>query len=105
MTLPIVERLLAADMRCAEGHFPGNPIIPGAVLLSETLTQIAAKLRVALPPCDNKVAKFFHPARPGDRVAIEYGAAGQGEIKFTCAVEGKTVLAGIVACAAPVTPA
>jgi 3-hydroxyacyl-[acyl-carrier-protein] dehydratase len=105
MTVAIVERLFALDTRCAEGHFPGNPIIPGAVLLSETLTEIAAKLGVVLPPCDIKAAKFFHPVHPGDRVAIEYGAAGPGEIKFTCTVEGKSVLAGIVACEALAKPA
>ena len=100
MTVATLERAFPPDMRCVEGHFPGNPIIPGAVVLSETLRAIENNLALLLSPCQIRTAKFFHPARPGDRMAIEYSVLKPGEIRFTCTVEDKKVLGGVVACAA-----
>ena len=93
-----VERRFPADHPAAQGHFPGNPIIPGAVLLSETLWAIEARLGVSLSPCLVKSAKFARPVRPGDRVTIEYSGFVKRGIKFTCAVEGQAVLSGEVVC-------
>lgn len=100
-----VERFFARDLRAAEGHFPGDPIIPGAVLLSETLKAIEESLGVVLSPCQIKAAKFLYPARPGDRMLIEFARSAADAIKFTCAVGEKTVLTGVVTCGAISTPA
>jgi 3-hydroxymyristoyl/3-hydroxydecanoyl-(acyl carrier protein) dehydratase len=89
---------LRADHPAADGHFPGNPIIPGAVLLSETLRTLEASLGAHLSPCRIRRAKFPHPARPGDELRIEYSGAAQGAIRFECAVGGTTVLVGEVEC-------
>lgn len=68
------------------------------MLLSETLRAVETGLGVSLSPCRIKSTKFFAPARPGDRVVIEFSRSGAGEIKFTCMVGSKTVLKGEVAC-------
>jgi 3-hydroxymyristoyl/3-hydroxydecanoyl-(acyl carrier protein) dehydratase len=94
ISMGTAERFFPLDHRAADGHFPGNPIIPGAVLLSEVLLAIEAVLNVSLLPCQVKAAKFFYPARPGDRVKIEFTGHGEGEIKFICTVNEKTVLVG-----------
>ena len=96
-----LEHAFPPDHAAADGHFPGNPIIPGAVLLSETLRLIEAHLGVSLLPCRVKRAKFPHPARPGDRIAIEFAGSPQDSIKFECAVKGHTVLVGEVECRDP----
>lgn len=100
-----VECFVAPDHPAAQGHFPGNPIIPGAVLLSETLKAIETHLGVILPPCRIRAAKFFYPTRPGDRIRIEYTGLASDEIKIACSVEGKTVLTGVVTCGAISTTA
>ena len=97
----MIERVFRPDHPAAQGHFPGNPIIPGAVLLDETLRAIEAGLDTGLAPFRIRSAKFLHPARPGDRVQIEFSRTARGEIKFTCAVEGRTVLTGQVTCHVP----
>ena len=96
-----LEQSFASDHPAAQGHFPGNPIIPGAVLLSETLRLIEADLGVKLAPYRIRRAKFPHPARPGDHVVIEFAGAARGSIRFECAVKGNTVLVGEVECCAP----
>lgn len=100
-----VERTFAFDHPAAEGHFPGNPIIPGAVLLSATLNAIERELGVTLSPFRLKAAKFYLPTRPGDTVVIEFTASAPGNFRFECAVHGKKVLAGQIECsAAPTNP-
>lgn len=99
-----VERFFPPDHPSAQGHFPGNPIIPGAVLLSETLRAIEASLKLSLSPGKLASAKFLHPARPGDRVSIEFSDGAAGAIKFACSVGAVTVLTGVVTCEAVSTP-
>ena len=90
----MIERVFAPDHPASRGHFPGNPIIPGAVLLSETLQAIEAGLGAGLVPFQITSAKFLHPTRPGDRVLIDYSRNTRGEVRFTCAVAGRPVLTG-----------
>jgi 3-hydroxymyristoyl/3-hydroxydecanoyl-(acyl carrier protein) dehydratase len=99
----VIERVLRPDHPASQGHFPGNPIIPGAVLLSETLLAIEAGLGARLMPFQIRSAKFMRPTRPGDRVRIEFSRTTRGEIKFTCAVEGRPVLTGQMLCRASST--
>ncbi|HUP95743.1 MAG TPA: hypothetical protein VM164_12610 [Burkholderiales bacterium] len=100
-----VECFFSFDHPAAEGHFHGNPIIPGAVLLSEALRAIETGLGVSLFPYRIKAAKFFSPTRPGDRMLVEFSGSVPGEIRFACAVRGKKVLAGQLECSgAPTTP-
>jgi 3-hydroxyacyl-[acyl-carrier-protein] dehydratase len=99
----LLERSLAPDHPAAQGHFPGNPIIPGAVLLSETLRAIESALGLPLSPCAIRAAKFPHPARPGERLRIEFSGHPGETIRFSCAVGVLAVLSGEVTC--PATPA
>jgi acyl-coenzyme A synthetase/AMP-(fatty) acid ligase len=65
------ERVLihfAADHPTGPGHFPGDPIIPGAVLLDEVL----AALLPGVASGSVDFAKFHHPVRPGETVALTH---------------------------------
>ena len=88
---------LAADHPAARGHFPGNPIIPGAVLLSETLHAVGAALGADFTSCRVSSAKFPSPSRPGDRVEVEYSKAG-AKVALVASVAGRTVLKAEIAC-------
>ena len=91
-----------ADHPAARGHFPGNPIIPGAVLLSEALRAAGTALQIDFSRCTVSSAKFPSPARPGDRVEIDCSAA-RARISLVCSVAGRTVLKAEVACGAKAT--
>jgi 3-hydroxymyristoyl/3-hydroxydecanoyl-(acyl carrier protein) dehydratase len=96
--LAAAARSFPPDHPAALGHFPGNPLIPGAVLLAGTLQEIEAGLGVSLSSCRIRSAKFFAPVRPGDRVTIEYSRPRGNAIRFDCKIDGRTVLRGEVAC-------
>ena len=89
---PIVLRF-AEQHPTRPGHFPGNPIIPGAVVLDE--------LVAALFPggwCGTvESAKFHHPVRPGDGVAVTQRTEGDLS-RFECRVVGsqQLVLSGVL---------
>lgn len=87
---------LAADHPTGAGHFPGNPIIPGALLLAEVLRCIENAEGAGYTSCNVKNAKFPHPARPGEMVEIDYARSAQGSITFDCVVAGNKVLSGVV---------
>ena len=68
----------------AAGHFPGNPIIPGAVLLDEVLRAIVVDAGGTIAPAMIRSAKFHQPVRPGDRVLIRWELRSNREIRFEC---------------------
>lgn len=81
----------AEDHPTAAGHFPGHPIIPGALLLDAALTAIRGATPIR--SCSIRAAKFLHPVRPGDRLRIEWTERG-GETQFRCIlIDGDVVAA------------
>lgn len=93
-----VERTFPPDHAAAQGHFPGNPIIPGALLLSEVLRAIETSLGKDLCPYQIRSAKFIRPVRPGERVSIDFSRRDEKRISFSCKVGATFVLAGELAC-------
>jgi 3-hydroxyacyl-[acyl-carrier-protein] dehydratase len=73
----------ASDHPTAPGHFPGNPIIPGVLLLDEVVKAVAG-----LPDGAGEIvirsAKFFRPVRPGEGVRLLWQPAATGMIRFEC---------------------
>ena len=72
------------DHRAADGHFPGNPIIPGAVLLREIVSLLSAGSGAVC--CEIRSARFLQPVRPGDRLTIVWEDRATGEFSFTCSI-------------------
>ena len=85
----------AVNHPCGAGHFPGNPIIPGALLLDEVLACIATDLDIGDRIWRVKSAKFSQPVRPGDTVHISYTQTASGEIRFECIASDSKVMSGI----------
>lgn len=88
-----------ADHPAAAGHFPGNPIVPGAALLAEALQAVGRDARQDLSTARVASAKFPSPARPGERIDVEYSVSA-ARFAIQCAVGGRTVLKAEVTCGA-----
>ncbi len=99
----MIERVFQGDHPALPGHFPGNPVVPGALLLSETLQAIEAELGRAPGPWRITAAKFLRPARPGERILIRCDRTSRGDIRFSCSVGDTEVLTGQVSCGVPTT--
>ena len=81
----------------ASGHFPGNPIIPGAVLLDEVLRAIFLDCEGAARPVEVRLAKFLAPVRPGNHLIIRWVQARDREIRFECRVgDNRLCLTGLI---------
>src|SRR6185312_11460456 len=82
MTIRVAKREIVANHPAGPGHFPGNPIVPGAVLLDEIAQAIVGK--TAFDKLEIPAAKFFSPVRPGDVLAISWEEMPNGVIRFAC---------------------
>lgn len=85
---------IAADHPAFAGHFPGLPILPGAVLLDEALRSIELRLALDLTQWQVATAKFLETVRPGERLTLEHTSPANGLIRFTVRVAERPVLKG-----------
>ncbi|MGO8827640.1 MAG: hypothetical protein ACLQT5_00190 [Steroidobacteraceae bacterium] len=74
---------IAPDHPAFDGHFPGTPILPGAVLLDEALRFIEVDLALDLTQWQIANAKFLERVRPGDSLTVEHSGPANGMVRFT----------------------
>lgn len=61
---------ISPDHPSLPGHFPGQPIVPGVVLLDQVIQAIEAS-HGTLPPLRLPQVKFLQPLLPGQRAEIQ----------------------------------
>jgi 3-hydroxyacyl-[acyl-carrier-protein] dehydratase len=90
-----IEIKLAENHPAADGHFPGNPIIPGAVLLDAVVRTIEATDRREPGAFKISAAKFLQPVRPGDTLTVGLTPRPDGGVRFEGKVRSQTVVTGL----------
>ena len=100
----IIEHTIAfgSDHPALEGHFPDDPIVPGAVLLDEAAG--LARERGAGRVTGVRTAKFKTTLRPGTDCNFRLESRDDGALELTCRVGQTMVLAAILDCLASDDP-
>ena len=80
----------------APGHFPGDPLMPGARLLEAVIHQLRTARIIAGGACSVAQAKFSAPVRPGDTVDLTWTITGK-RLRFECTVADTVVASGQIA--------
>lgn len=75
------------------GHFPGQPILPGVVLLDGALRE-ARRQWPALSGWSVPQAKFLQPVRPGDTLRLSLTELPSGALAFVFQRDGQPVASG-----------
>jgi 3-hydroxymyristoyl/3-hydroxydecanoyl-(acyl carrier protein) dehydratase len=97
MTMLTLALMVAADHPAYAGHFPGQPILPGVVLLDEALFALAAALGLPAAAARIQSAKFLSPVRPGESLQLDYAANSAGAFRFELKASGRAVASGVLA--------
>jgi 3-hydroxyacyl-[acyl-carrier-protein] dehydratase len=89
MALPHVFTV-GTDHPSLPGHFPGQPVVPGVVLLEAAIVPLleAGERRIA----HLETAKFLAPVRFGEKIRVTFADIGAGRISLNATAAGATVL-------------
>jgi 3-hydroxyacyl-[acyl-carrier-protein] dehydratase len=77
--MPVVAMPFDAGHPVFAGHFPGHPIVPGAMLLDWAQAAIEAQLGLSLQALAE--AKFHSPATPADSLELDF-EVGTTAVRF-----------------------
>ena len=74
---------IQSDHPCLVGHFPGNPIVPGVVILDEIFYALSTWKNNCLIEQISTV-KFLAPIKPGQPFIITLTESKAKRIEFNC---------------------
>jgi 3-hydroxymyristoyl/3-hydroxydecanoyl-(acyl carrier protein) dehydratase len=84
------------DHPCLAGHFPGRPVVPGALILEEVIRRAEALGRGRVRISEVISVKFLSPFFPGEPLAFQFARKEDGRIRFEGKVGERRVITGIL---------
>ena len=87
---------IAPNHPALTGHFPGNPVVPGVLVLDEVLRALS-RWRSQTRLVRIVSAKFLVPILPGAIFDIVFRAASPDRIQFDCKLGDTAAVTGVLA--------
>jgi len=85
---------IGANHPALAGHFPGNPLVPGVVLLSKVIGLVQTKERIGTRVKALSGVKFLAHVRPDETLSVTVSPVRPGAIRFGCWRASTLVAAG-----------
>lgn len=76
------------------GHFPGKPVVPGAVLLDHAMTVVEKEIGHRVNSIIS--AKFPQSLAPGAPCLVEMEVREEGRVQLRCVCGADTVLVAVL---------
>ncbi len=86
-------RTIEADHPALAGHFPGNPVVPGVVIL-DCVLQALQEWLADVVTTQVQDAKFISPLLPDVPMQIQLGLRDEQHAGFECRVTDRLVAQG-----------
>ncbi|HWV16405.1 MAG TPA: hypothetical protein VN030_13310 [Cellvibrio sp.] len=67
---------------CFPHHFPGAPLVPGALLLQWIFASFARAQKIQVQHIQQ--VKFLAPVLPGDHLQIDFATSDDRQLRFDC---------------------
>jgi len=76
------------------GHFPGNPIVPGVVILGKIQELMSESLGQSFMLSNVPSVKFHSPLRPNERLQLTFDILPEHLVTFSCQVGSRRIASG-----------
>jgi 3-hydroxyacyl-[acyl-carrier-protein] dehydratase len=97
----VLRWIVPVDHPAFAGHFPGNPVVPGVVLLDLAVHAVADAAGNGLEVCEIGSVKFLSPVKPGDTLEIHHDHPAGGTIHFDIVAGARKIASGSIALRSP----
>jgi 3-hydroxymyristoyl/3-hydroxydecanoyl-(acyl carrier protein) dehydratase len=89
---------IAASHPALPGHFPGHPVVPGAVLLEAVAAALPRHADGPVRITGFPVVKFLAPLLPEREFKIVFSTKRPGQMAFEIVADGMKLVSGTLAC-------
>lgn len=92
------QRQIRRDHPALAGHFPGNPVVPGVVLLTELLGILEEESGMECGPLTLSSVKFMRLLRPEESFTLRWQFLPGQDITFAVTREKDMIATGTIRC-------
>jgi hypothetical protein len=82
--------------RLCEGHFPDDPLVPGAYLAG-LMAELGGRLHAARPPARLVRCDFIRPVRPSQAIRVSARRVGPGRVAAEIHAAGRPAARALLA--------